>query len=102
MNSMFIEVTVVLAGAKVSILLFDKEEGRGLRGIERTDFSRFEIFIKEVFGGFSFIREEGVDFPNLRNEGFVEVYIMVVRSGWRYVVSGFFEEDRRECWKLTQ
>ena len=51
-NGMFIEVTVVLAGVEVSILLFDKEEGGGLGTVGRVDFARFEIFIKEVFYGF--------------------------------------------------
>ena len=57
------------------------------------DFARFEIFVKEVFCGFPFIGREGVD---LRDKGFVEVYFMVIRLGWRYMVSGFFGEDRGE------
>ena len=94
MNGVFIEVSVVLAGAEVFILLFEKEEGESLGRVGRADFAIFEIFIKEVFCGFPFIRREGVDFPNLRDEGFVKVYFMVIRLGWRYMVSGFFEEDR--------
>ena len=93
---MLIEVTVVLVGAKVSIFLFDKEKGKGLERIERMDFARFEIFVKKVFSGFLLIRGEGVDFPNLRNEGFVKVYFVVIRLRWRYMVSGFFGEDRGE------
>ena len=93
---MFIEVTVVLVGVKVSIFLFDKEKGTGLERIERMDFARFEIFVKEVFSGFLLIRGEGVDFPNLRNEGFVKVYFVVIRLRWRCMVSGFFGEDRGE------
>ena len=91
---MFIEVLVILAGVEVSILLFDKEEGGSLRRVGRVNFARSEIFIKEVFSGFLFIRGEGIDFPNLRDKGFIKVYFMVIRSGWGYVVSGFFEEDR--------
>ena len=96
MNGVFIEILVVLAGVEVSILLFDKEEGGGLGRVGRVNFARFEIFIKDVFCGFPFIRREGVDFPNLRDKGFIKVYFMVIRSGWRYMVSGFFGEDRGE------
>ena len=43
-NGMFVKVSVVLAGAKSAILLFDKEEGCSLRGVRRTDLSGFEVF----------------------------------------------------------
>ena len=91
---MFIEVSVVLAGVEVFIFHFDKEEGGSLERVERTDFARSEIFIKEVFCGFLFIGREGIDFPNLRDKGFIKVYFMVIRLGWGYVVSGFFGEDQ--------
>ena len=61
--------------------------------VGRVNFTRSEIFIKEVFCGFPFIRGEGIDFPNLRDKGFIKVYFVVIRLGWRYVVSGFFGED---------
>ena len=93
---MFIEVSVVLAGAEVSVLLFDKEEGGGLGRVGRADFARSEIFVKEVFCGFLFIGREKIDLPNLRDEGFIKVYFMVIRLGWGYMVSGFFGEDRGE------
>ena len=32
-NGVFIDISVVLAGAESSIFLFDEEEGRGLRGV---------------------------------------------------------------------
>ena len=96
MNGVFIEVLVVLAGVEVSILLFNKEKGEGLGRVGRVDFARFEIFVKEVFCGFPFIGREEVDFPNLRHEGFIKVYFMIIRLGWRYVVSGFFKEDKGE------
>ena len=96
MNGVFIEVSVILAGVKVSVLLFDKEEGESLGRVGRADFARSEIFIKEAFCGFLFIGREGIDFPNLRDKGFIKVYFVVIRSGWRYMVSGFFGEDRGE------
>ena len=75
---MFIDVTVVLAWAKSAILLFDKEERRGLGGVGRADFPRSEVFIQEVLSGFSLVWGEGVHFPDLRGEGVVEVYFMVI------------------------
>ena len=96
MNGVFIEVLVVLAGMEVSILLFNKEEGGGLGRVGRVDFARFEIFVKDVFCGFPFIGREGVDFPNPKHEGFIKVYFMVIGLEWRYVVSGFFGEDKGE------
>ena len=77
---MFIDVTVVLAWAKSAILLFDKEERRGLGGVGRVDFSRSEVFIQEVLGGFTLIQGEGVHFPDLWGEGVIEVYFMVIGS----------------------
>ena len=62
--------------------------------VERADFARLEIFVKEVFRGFLFIGREGVDFPTLRDKGFVEVYFMVIRLEWRYMVSGFFDRGK--------
>ena len=36
-DGMFVDVMIVLARAESSILLFDKEEGRGLRGVRWAD-----------------------------------------------------------------
>ena len=65
-------------------------------GSWRGKFARLEVLIEEVFGSFLLTRREGVDFPNLRHEGFIKVYFMIIRLGWRYVVSGFFKEDKGE------
>ena len=45
MDGVFVDVAVVLAWAEPSILLFNKEEGRGLGGVGWMDFSRGEVFI---------------------------------------------------------
>ena len=39
-DGVFIDVSVVLAGAESSVLLFDEEEGRGLGGVGRAELSR--------------------------------------------------------------
>jgi len=59
---MFIEVSVVLAWTKSSVLLFDEEEGSGLGGIGRTDLPGTKVFVKEGFSGKAFVRRERVEF----------------------------------------
>ena len=53
-DSVFIEVLVVLAREEASILLLDKEEGGGLRGLGFSNFARFEILVNEFFTCFHF------------------------------------------------
>ena len=79
-DGVFVDVVVVLARAESSILLFDEEERRSLRGVGRADLSRGEVFVKEVFGGFAFIRGEGINFPDLQGEGVIEIDLMIVGS----------------------
>ena len=87
---MFVDVTVVLAGAESSIFLFDEKERRGLGRIGWSNFPRGDVLIQEVFGGFSFIGGEGIYFPDLQGEGVVKIDLMIIGSGRRDVVSGFF------------
>ena len=53
---MFIQVSVVLTGAETAVFLFNEKEWRCLGGVQRTDLSAVKVFLKEVFGGFSFFR----------------------------------------------
>ena len=54
-DGVFIEVTIVLAWAKSSVLLFDEEERGGLGGVGRADLSGGKVFVEEIFSGFTFI-----------------------------------------------
>ena len=45
MDSVFVDVSVVLARTKSSVLLFDKEEGRRLWGVGRANLPRSEVFV---------------------------------------------------------
>ena len=90
---MFIEVTIVSAGSESTVLLFDKEEERCLRGFRRVDLSRVKVFINEVVSSLSFFYREGVKFPNLRDKGFVEIDGMVIGASGGNMVGGFFGED---------
>ena len=58
------------------------------------DFPTIEVFLKEVFSSFALIRGEGIDFPDFRGKGFIEVNFMVIGSGRWHMVSSFFGEDR--------
>ena len=89
---MFVDIAIVLAGAESAVLLFDEEEGRSLGGIGWADLPRSEVFVQEIFGGFAFVRGEGVNLPDFRGEGFIEVDFMVVGSERGNVVGSFFRE----------
>ena len=57
------------------------------------DFPAVKVFLEEVFGGFPFFRRQGVNFSNFWSKGVVEVDLVVVGSGWRDMIGGFFGED---------
>ena len=91
-DSVFIDIAVVLARAKTTILLFDKEEGGCLWGIQRMNFASLQIFIKKVFGCLSFFRRERVYLSNFGFKELVKVYFMVIRAERGDMVCCFFEE----------
>ena len=90
---MFVEVPVILAWAKSSVLLFDEEEGSGLRGVRGTDFCSVKIFVKEGFGSEMFIGGERVEFPYFGGERIGEVDFVVIGSRRGNMVCSFFSED---------
>ena len=81
MDGVFIHVTVILAGAKSSVFLFNKEERRGLGRIGRANFSRSKVLVQKVFGDFSFIRGERVYLPDFRSKGVVKVDLVIIGLG---------------------
>ena len=81
-NGMFIQVVVVLARAKTTIFLFDKEEWGHLRGVRGADLSTIEVFLEEILGGLALIRRDGVDLSDLKR--FVKVDLVVIGSRWCY------------------
>ena len=95
-DGMFIDVLVVLARAESSVLLFDEEERGCLWRVGGANLSRSEILIKEVFGGFAFIRRERVYFPNLWGKGVIKIDLMIIRLRWGDVVGTFFGKHRGE------
>ena len=92
---MFIKVTIILAGVKSSVFLFNKEEGCCLRGTRWMDFPIMEVLIEKVFGGFSFVRRERIELSDLQDERVGEIYFMVIGLRWGNVVSGFLGEHRK-------
>ena len=93
-GGVFIKVSIILTGAETAVFLFNEKEWGCLGGIQRTDLSAVKVFLEEVFSGLPFFRGQGVNLSNLWGEGVVEVDFMVVGSGWRDMVGGFFREDR--------
>ena len=92
-NCMAIEILVILAGSKASILFLDEEERRSLGGFGWTNFPRAKVFVDELICSLPFFDREGVEFSYFWDEGFVQVYGMVVGSGWGYMISGFLGEN---------
>jgi len=90
---MFVEVPVILAWAKSSVLLFDEEEGSGLRGVRGMDFSSAKIFVKEGFGSEMFVGGERVEFPNFWGKRVSEVDFVIVGSRRGNMVCSFFIKD---------
>ena len=93
-NGMLVEVPVILAGAKSSVFLLYEEEGGGLGGVGRADFSGVKIFIEKFFGGKAFVGGEGVEFSNFRGKGVGEVDFVVVGSRGGNMVCCFLGEYR--------
>ena len=57
------------------------------------DLPTVKVFLKEVFGGFSFFGGQGVDFPYFGSEGVVKIDLMIIGSGWWDMVGSFLGED---------
>ena len=74
---MFIEILIILAGAKPSIFPLDEEEWRGLRQLRLSDFAGFEMFINEFLACLHFFGIHGVGFSYLQDKGFLEIDGMV-------------------------
>lgn len=87
---MFVQVPVILTRMESSIFFLDKKERSCLGEIERENFPNTKVFIKNILSSFLFFWKEGVEFSDLWGKGFGEVNLMVVRSGRRNVVGGFF------------
>jgi len=52
-----------------------------------------EILIEECFGGKAFFGGEGVEFSDFRRERVSEVNFVIIGSGRRDMVHGFFSKD---------
>ena len=70
LNSMAIEILVVLARSEATILFFDEEKRRSLGGFGQANFSRAKVFIDELIRSFPFFDREGIEFSYFRDEGF--------------------------------
>ena len=70
---MGVKVTIVLAWAKRSVFLGDKEEGRGLQGFRWDNTTSFEMFFNECGTGLFFLGIEGVYLGDLGHKCIFQV-----------------------------
>ena len=90
---MLIEVSVILARAKSSILLLDKEERRGLRQLGLSDLTSFKVFINELLACFHLFRVHRVSLGYLWNKSFFQLDSMVKQLLRRKFSISWFIED---------
>ena len=70
LDCVFIEISIILTRPQSTVLLLNKEEGRGLGGPGLPNLAGFEVFINEFFACFGLFRIYGVGFGYLWGEGF--------------------------------
>ena len=92
-NSVGVEIPIILTRSQGSVLLGYKEKRRGLWGFRGYNASCFQVFIDECPAGVLFCRVERVYFSNFRNKGVLEFDGMVERAMWRKYVVGLFRKD---------
>ena len=92
-NSVGVEISIILTRSQGSVLLRYKEKRRGLWGFRGYNASCFQVFIDECPAGVFFCQVKWVYFSNFRNEGVLEFDGMVERAMWRKYVVGLFGED---------
>ena len=91
-NSMRIQVSVVLTGVKRTIF-FSNKEGRGsLRRLGGNDLSGFKVFINESFASLMFFRVKRVYLSNFWNKQHFEINGVIVQSVRGETVVGFLRK----------
>ena len=90
MDSVFVNIAIVLAGSKTTVFLLDKEERGCLWRVGGADFAGSKIFIEKVLCRFSFFRREGVYFADFRFEGFIKINLMIIGMERRNMICDFF------------
>ena len=88
-DSVGVQIVVVLAWAKGSILLWYEEEGGGLGGLQGYNLSCLKMFFDKGFACFHLCWVEGINFCDLRDEVWVKVDGVVIGMMRRELVMGF-------------
>ena len=96
MDGVAVEVTVILARAKSSILFWNKEERSSLWGFGRYNVPSFQVFINESLASFLFSRIKRVDLHNLGDKGIFEFNGVIEGSMRRENIICLFREDISE------
>ena len=79
---MFIEMSIVLAGAESSILFLDKEEWGCLWGLGLSDLARLKMFINKFLVGFHLLGIHRIGLGHFQYEDFFKVNGVVKGSSW--------------------
>jgi len=78
MNSVLVEIPVVLTGSESTIFLFDKEKRSGLGRVQGVDLPSTKVFVKEILGGLAFFGGERIEFPNFWDKKVSKVDLMII------------------------
>ena len=92
-DSMAIEVSIILARTKGSILLWDEEEWCCLGRFGGDDSPSLKMFLDKSFAGILFCRIEGINLGNLQDEGVFEIDSMVKGAMRRELFIGLFRKN---------
>jgi hypothetical protein len=89
-----IDMSVILDRVKLTILLFNEEEGSGIGTFRGTDISLFHMFLHELLQFFLFELGEGIDLSGYGTRGIrFEFDSMVPDSWFRETLGSLFAED---------
>ena len=88
-----VQVAVILAWTKSSILLWHKEEGRGLGRFQGYNSSCFKVFFHKGLACFHFCWIEGINFGDLGGEVRVKFDGVVIGTMRRELIVGFLGEN---------
>ena len=92
MGGVGVQVSIVLARAKGTIFLGNKEEGSSLGRFGWDDSSSLKMFIYESFASFLFLEVEGIYFGDLWDKELFKINGMIIHSMRGKMIMDFFRK----------
>ena len=96
LDSVGVQVMIILTWMKSSVLLWYKEEGGGLGGFQRYNSSHLKMFLNKGFTGFHLCQVKRVDLGNFEDKIQVKFNGMIIGMMGGKLVMGFLREDISE------